>query len=106
MTTEKATWKGASGRTYTYWVHSLNTNWKAVPGNYIFAKRSGHGWIAIYIGETDNLAERLPNHEKWDCARRHGVTHLHAHENTGGAAARRAEEADLIENYDPPCNKQ
>ena len=100
---ETVEWTGASGKTYKYWVYE-NTNWKEEAGNYIFAKQTTRGSVALYIGETTNLAERLPNHEALPCARRNGLTHIHAHLNPNGQAARRQEERDLIANYSPACN--
>ncbi len=100
-------WPGKSGKKYRYWIYSMETLWKSEPGNYIFAKKTSSGkWTPVYMGETDNLANRLPDHEKLPCVRRNGGTHIHTHTNSGGASVRRAEEADLLANFDPPCNKE
>ena len=106
MANENAYWKGYSGRTYEYTVYGLDTSWNAVSGNYIFARRVEGGWRAVYIGQSGDLADRIPDHEVWDCARRNGATHIHAHSNSNGEAARKAEEADLIKKTQPPCNTQ
>jgi hypothetical protein len=105
MSTQEIFWKGLSGRTYRYSVFGLDTRWNDVPGNYIFARWSGGRWEAVYIGETESFLQRLPNHEKWPCARRNGVTHVHAHVSNEGLVSRRAEEADLIASDNPPCNR-
>ena len=99
-------WIGASGESYTYWVHPVGEDFKDEPGNYIFAKVVGGKWSAIYIGETASLKKRPlgPGHEKWNCAERNGVTHIHAHTTPGGVAARQDEESDLLANRNPPCN--
>ena len=101
-------WTGKSGAKYTYSVFPRDpsaTNWADTAGNYIFAKQSGSTWKAIYIGETGSFKTRLTNsHEKLPCARNYGYTHIHAHRNGGGLAARNKEEDDLIKNYNPPCN--
>jgi hypothetical protein len=100
-------WPGASGKQYKYWIHPINTSFKGSPGNYIFAKEtSPERWIPIYIGETDNIKERLSNHEKMPCVKRHGRTHVHIHNSSSAEELRRAEESDLIANWDPPCNKE
>ena len=107
MTTQtKVAWRGQSGTTYEYTVYTLDTNWNDTPGNYIFAKRNAQGaWVAIYIGETESLKNRLTtSHEKWACAVRNGVTHMHAHVSSSVASVRRAEESDLIARYKPICN--
>ena len=100
-------WTGSSGKKYTYTIYGKSTNWNEVSGNYIFAKETAPGrWRAIYIGETKSFKTRLTSsHEKLPCADRNGFTHYHAHTNSGGVAARRSEESDLIDKYDPPCNK-
>ena len=97
-------WTGASGAQYDYEVYELGITWNDVPGNYIFAKTTPAGWQAIYMGETGSFKDRIPNHEVWPCARRYGVTHIHAHTNGGGVSARQSEEMDLRKRYRPPCN--
>ena len=101
---ETIRWEGASGRGYRYWIYPIHTTFKAQPGNYIFAVQTQPGrWAPAYIGETSSLRERLESHEKEECARRHGATHIHAH-ISNGQQARRAEEADLIARWEPGCN--
>ena len=101
------TWPGKSGQKYEYRSYPLGTTFKEIPGNYIFAKETQRGrWSACYIGQTDNLGERLGNHEKEPCSTRAGATHIHVHGNGNGERARLAEEADLILNSQPPCNDQ
>ena len=97
-------WQGQSGVVYQYEVYPLNATFSAVPGNYIFARLEGNQWRPLYIGESQDLSERISNHNEWPCVRRHGVTHIHAHVNNGGQAVRRAEEADLLARFSPPCN--
>ena len=85
----------------------MNTSFKDEPGNYIFAKETSSGyWTPIYIGETDSLKDRLSNHEKMPCVKRHGGTHVHVHTSSSDEQARRAEESDLLAKWDPPCNKE
>jgi len=106
MATTTYNWAGKSGKTYGYYVYPLDTHFKEEPGNYIFAKRDASGqWIPQYIGQTKNLNQRLGDHEKEACAKRNGATHIHAHLNPT-EATRLAEEKDLIERHNPPCNTQ
>jgi hypothetical protein len=99
-------WAGASGERYVYWISPIDSSFKDEAANYIFAKETTPGrWTPIYIGETENLRERLSNHEKMWCIRRHGGTHVHAHVTAGGQSVRRKEEADLVAKWDPPCNQ-
>jgi hypothetical protein len=97
-------WTGKSGTKYEYTIYAIDTTWNDVAGNYIFAKQLPSGlWEALYIGQTDSFANRLPNHEALPCVRRNGGTHVHAHTNTN-KEARLAEEKDLLDNHNPPCN--
>lgn len=100
-------WPGKSGRQYQYWIHPIGTTFKEEPGNYIYAKETQpNSWRPCYIGQTNNLDERLEGHEKEVCAKRQGATHIHAHTNGNGEVGRRAEEKDLILRWQPPCNDQ
>lgn len=98
-------WVGKSGTGYIYNIHPIDANWNDVPGNYIFAREaSPHIWQAVYIGETDSLKNTLSNHEAWPCIHRNRGTHVHTHVNLD-SEARLAEEADLVANQKPPCNR-
>ena len=109
MTTATATqtidWPGLSGREYRYYIYPIGTSFNAAPGNYIFAKETSAGrYRPIYIGETEDLSERFDNHHKMPCIRLQEATHIHVHRNNGGVAARRLEERDLVDKWNPPCN--
>lgn len=98
-------WKGESRRVYQYEIYSIWHEFPAVAGNYIYAKElvPGSGcWSPIYIGQTANLSERFDDHNKMQCILAHS-TRIHVHEN-GDERLRLAEENDIIENYNPPCN--
>jgi excinuclease UvrABC nuclease subunit len=103
--TQTIDWIGQSGSTYTHHIYPIDTNFKDAPGNYVFAKESSpRHWTPLYIGQTKNLGDRLSHHEKENRSRREGATHIHAHVNSGGEAARLVEEKDLISKWKPPCN--
>ncbi len=100
-------WEGKSATKYTYWIYPLGTTMKTEPGNYIFAREGPpNNFEAVYIGETGDLNDRLnvKPHEKEPCTRENGATHIHTHTNPNGEDVRRAEETDLIERFNPPCN--
>lgn len=98
-------WIGASGKSYVYGIYSMNTTFKAEPGNYCVAKETEPGrFRPLYFGETADLSERFDNHHKMPCFTRNGATHIHAHTNSSGQNARLAEEADLIQRWNPTCN--
>lgn len=99
-------WTGSSGKVYSYEMYLIDQGWNDVPGNYIFAKETTRGrWTALYVGQTESLSDRLPNHNKRPSAIRNGATHIHAHVNRD-VDARLTEEADLIKALQPPCNDQ
>jgi hypothetical protein len=98
-------WTGQSGAAYRYHVYPTGTQFSAKPGNYCFAKEVSPGrYVPLYFGQTGNLSERFDSHHKMPCARAHGVTHIMAHLNESGEAARLREESDLVAKWKPACN--
>ena len=105
-TKPSVSWYGLSGKSYEYFVYPIDTKFESAAANYVYAKLSLHRtWVPVYIGQTGDLRERLPDHEKRPCAIRQGATHIHAH-RSGDEHERRVEEADLIRKYKPRCNTQ
>ena len=101
----KCTWTGKSGQEYTYTRYSADTQWKAVSANYICAKVARDAAYAKYIGETGNLKERMPSHEKWPCCKENGVNEIHINMDAKSKKERRKQEEDLVDCYNPPCNE-
>jgi hypothetical protein len=100
-------WPGKSGKTYLYHIYPIGASFKEEAGNYAFTKQNEKGqWVSVYFGQSKNLAQRHENHEKEDCATQNGATHIHAHLNAQGEAARLSEERDLIVHWQPGCNEQ
>ena len=102
-------WTGKSGKKYRY--EFLNNITAAginpVSGNYAFVKQlPNRNFIPLYFGQAENLQARLPNHERWEEAKRLGATYVMAHSTQGGDAVRCAEEIDLIQQWQPPMNTQ
>jgi hypothetical protein len=99
-------WPGQSGHEYPYEIYAVDTAFRPLPGIYIYAKQSEDGsWIPIYIAQTRDLHQRLEGHVKREDAMANGATHLHAHYDTAGQAARCTEERDLIQRWQPVCNE-
>ena len=97
-------WTGDSGKKYRYNIHPIGTALNDVPGNYIFARRlSQRKWQAIYIGETESMKDRLPNHNDLPGILQNGGTHIHTH-ITLDSRARFDEETDLLTSIKTPCN--
>jgi hypothetical protein len=100
-------WPGKSGTTYRYWFLERTSadGIQAAAGNYAFVKKLADGtYTPLYFGEGGDLQARIPNHDRWDDARRAGMTHVMAHKTEGGEKARLAEEYDLIQRWNPPLN--
>ena len=98
---DKANWNNVE-----FSVHKPDTSWKDSAGLYIFAGVNPQNkWVALYIGQTSSLAERLATHERWSEAARLGATHIHARVVTN-QAERDTLEKHLIQAYQPRLNVQ
>lgn len=87
-----------------------NTIWYNIGGIYIFAGVAEHTlkgptWRAYYIGETQDFSERIPGHEQWDEACQPGATHVHSM-TVSDSHLRRAVEKFLVQEFDPPLNRE
>jgi hypothetical protein len=59
------------------------------------------------VGECEKFSDRIPRHDRWDEAvREYGVTQIFSRINPDGVDARRREERDIIQAYNPPMNVQ
>lgn len=101
---------GASGSSYRYYKVDSPRDAAAiqpVAGNYAFLKQLPNGsYQILYVGQADNVRNRLPGHERWSDALKAGVTIVVAHSTQGGELARLSEERDLIVKWNPPLNVQ
>ena len=102
-----ATFNGKTGK-YNFDVFPVETSFNAVGAVYIFThlkvNPDGKGThTLLYIGETESLKERIPNHEKWPCVKREDVNCICIHRDDN-STSRHAKEADLIAGNNTPCN--
>ena len=102
---------GASGRQYEYFLPQDRSTIPSVQGNYIFAAWRGNKWKVLYVGETENLRNRLVQnrHEQMLAALARaapGSFNILYDADQCEEEDRRAAERDLIEHYDPPLNRQ
>lgn len=103
---------GASGSLYNYYLpqHVSTGTIPAVAGNYIFATLSNNVWHTLYVGESENLQNRLVinHHEKMDECERYahpnGFSILY-HGNGLGQEGRLFEEDDLRRSLHPHFNR-
>jgi excinuclease UvrABC nuclease subunit len=85
-------------------VHQHNENWNNVGGIYIFTGLTQQNqWAPLYIGQTDSLSNRIPQHEQWTPAVRLGATHVHVM-TVSQQAMRDKIEKELIQNFQPRLN--
>ncbi len=102
------TLRGASGQQYVFDVYDFDTDFGAFGTVYAITRRAekeegGYSHTTIYIGETGYLSTRFDGHHKEDCFIQHDRNCKCIHSDTDDDS-RLAKEADLIANYNPPCN--
>ena len=97
------TFTGQSGKEYKFGVYPRDTNFKDVGGVYVFSKIND---TPLYIGQTHSFEDRrLTHHEKWACADPLGGNVICTYRESN-ETQRKAKERDLIDAYQPPCNRQ
>lgn len=83
--------------------YSIDGDFNKVAGIYIITSDS-NAQHKIDIGETENLGERIPNHERRNCWTRHNGVYLWFHfEND--ETSRLKKEKELRDHFDPICGK-
>ncbi|MBD3678171.1 MAG: hypothetical protein HUJ27_07195 [Rhodobacteraceae bacterium] len=103
-------WRGASGKSYTFEAYPNGTQFNAVSGVYIFCRQITPGsWEALYVGETQSFEQRLNvgihSHDGYGRAARRGMTHI-AVLVVAGEAERLRIETDLRHGLNPVANAQ
>lgn len=98
---------GKSGKFYEYQIFDLWPSFKDEPGNYSFAVDNGSTIRPLYFGESGSLKNRVSDiHERYLCAKQSGANVVCAHLSSSDVSIRCAEERDLVDNYNPPCNRR
>ena len=103
--------KGRSGRIYNFLVYPRGTSFKkglgavyCVTNRYL--KKDGtyvHG--AIHVGQTADLSTEFDDHPKQLYFEKYGASCVCIREEPDGDIRAQVVQ-DLIDNYDPPCNKE
>ena len=103
---ETMTLTGASKTVYEFELYRVGTKFNPVAACYAFTKDANQAgnYPLVYIGETGDLSERFDNHHKAGCIQRAGATLIGVRVTRGKAEAERVE-ADVLGNYNPPCNE-
>ena len=98
---------GQSGKPYSFNVLSLDSNFDEIPAVYVVTNRHKSGdrysHTFIYIGQTDNLKERIENHHKQDCFDKNDANAICVHQEYS-EKKRLTIESNLIEAKNPLCN--
>ena len=100
---------GQSGQTYNFDVYPSDASWNSgIACVYYISKRTkksdGTGsHNAIYVGETEDLKDRLANHHKQQCFDSNGYNAVSIHQESN-SQSRLSVESDLIASHDLPCN--
>jgi len=96
---------GASAKEYSFDFYNLGGNWNEIAGVYLMARydEEKNKVYPIYIGETDNLKNRLFNHHKQSCFDKNNANVLGWIGETI-EKNRLAIEEDLKNGLKPPCN--
>jgi len=76
------------------------------PGVFIYARRRGAEWQALYVGESANMADRLAFNEIAADALLSGATDIHVLKLGADAKARRDLADRLIVTNRPPLNEE
>ena len=98
-------WRGRSDHVYDFELHSMDHRFQDIAACYIFTKvRKDGRWTPIYIGQTQNLNERLAAHRSTSCIVRHGATHICVYTtDMENDQNRKLIERDLLRRLKPAC---
>lgn len=95
---------GESGTNYSFEIYARSTEFNAVGGIYVMAKKTAaNTYSVLYVGQTGDLSSRPLNHHKKDCFDKNGADHVFVHAE-GNEKTRFNIETDLINAYKPKCN--
>jgi len=101
-------WRGAAGQYSSTDPMALGSSLPPGAGVYIICKFENSRYVkAIYIGECEDLIDRLTNlesHHQYRCFLKQGATHVCVIFITTGRQVRLTIETDLRAGLYPPCN--
>ncbi len=95
---------------YDFKVYPADATFNDVGAVYIFTKRivdsnNKGAHTLLYIGQTESLQDRIPNHEKWSCVNNNGVNCICIHRDNN-EKSRFDKETAIRNSNDTPCNNQ
>lgn len=99
-------WRGASDKRYRYMLYMFGTAFGPGAANFIYAREIKSGLhFPIYVGHTADLSEPFPDSAIMECIRAGRPTHIHVRYNEEGPDQQVAEQADLVAQLNPSCNR-
>lgn len=101
----KCLWPIGANQTLEFDIYNNNDGWSKNAGLYIFSYLAAGGWVALYVGQTDDFSKRPAVHDRLDEAVRLGATHIHARV-VSLQADRDQQEVALIRHLQPSLNEQ
>jgi hypothetical protein len=90
-------WHGGTGRAHDFFVFPLPCTLRPnLPGVYIFAKRDGQAWQAVFIGHDKDLRAAVEGGQRDACILRMGSSHVFVRDKEASEADRAALVRDLL----------
>jgi hypothetical protein len=103
--------KGRSGRIYNFLVYPRGTNFKKGLGavyvvtNWYLKKDRSYVHGGIHVGQTEDLSTEFDDHPMQSCLAKYGAICICVREESDRDTRVQVVQ-DLIDRYDPPCNKE
>jgi hypothetical protein len=103
--TRQIEFAGKSGARYRYTALEEDRFLPPAGANFVIAEVSAEGAKVVYAGETDNLANQTWRAKLEAARKKYGAAKVLTRLNVT-RAVREAERRDLIEQYEPPLNRE
>lgn len=110
VTEAQMTITGKSGKEYLFDIYTLDTEFKAVGGIYVFTRRyqgtdSKYYHNYIYCGKTNDLSTRFDDHHKKDCITKNNANCICV-KGVDTEKERTDIETDILLGNNFPCNEK
>lgn len=102
---ETVNWKSQDGTVLAFEPLLQNVDWSDASGLYLFGCVKNSTWKIFYVGQTNNFSNRIPNHDRWNEAKRLGASHVLA-VVVDSQTKRDKYEKELIQELQPSLNTQ
>jgi hypothetical protein len=104
----RATFKGASGKSYRFRVFALGTRFRKRSGVYAVTSRNsngngGHQHVIVYVGHTEDFSQPFAEHHKAGAFKQHGADCVCVLGDES-KESRHVKQQDLVAAFHPVCN--